>query len=42
VTSTKVLQLAGSLPHWQETYISRPKKRRDYPYVLTVYRLTAS
>jgi hypothetical protein len=42
VTSTKVLQLAGSLPHWQETFISRPKKRKDYPYDLTVYRLTSS
>ena len=39
VTSTKVLQLQGSLPHMEETYTSRPKKRRDYPYNLTVYRL---
>jgi hypothetical protein len=42
VTSTKVLQLAGALPHWEETYISRPKKSKDYPYDMTVYRLTAS
>jgi len=42
VTSTKVLQLAGALPHWQETFISRPKKRHDYPYEFTVYRMAAS
>jgi hypothetical protein len=41
VTSTKVLQLAGALPHWEETFISRPKKSKDYPYDVTVYRLTA-
>lgn len=40
VTSTKVLRLSGSLPHWEETNTSRPKKRHDYPYDLTVYRLT--
>jgi hypothetical protein len=42
VTSSKVLQLAGALPHWQETFISRPKKAKDYPYDVTVYRLAAS
>jgi hypothetical protein len=42
VSSAKVLELAGSLPHWEETYTSRPKKRADYPYHLTVYRLQAS
>jgi hypothetical protein len=42
VTAMKVLQLVGSLPHWQETFISRPKKTKDYPYDMTVYRLTKS
>ncbi len=42
VTSTKVLRLVGALPHWQETWVSRPKAARDYPYDLTVYRLTTS
>lgn len=39
VTSGKVLALQGKLPHWEETFDSRPKKERDYPYQLTVYRL---
>jgi hypothetical protein len=39
VSSAKVLELQGSLPHWEETYTSRPKKRHDYPYHVTVYRL---
>lgn len=35
----KVLELHGSVPHWQETYVSRPKKTADYAYHLSVYRL---
>jgi hypothetical protein len=42
VSSAKVLELAGTLPHWEETFTSRPKKRHDYPYHITVYRLQAS
>jgi hypothetical protein len=42
VTSTKVAEFAGVLPHWAETFESRPKTTRDYPYSMTVYRLTAS
>lgn len=42
VTSTKVAQFAGVLPHWAETYDSRPKTTRNYTYSMTVYRLTAS
>jgi hypothetical protein len=42
VTTTKVTEIAGVLPHWEETYITRPKKRHDYPFDFTVYRLTAS
>ncbi|MDQ1719500.1 MAG: hypothetical protein QOE89_3453 [Pseudonocardiales bacterium] len=42
VTATKALQLVGSLPHWEETFVSRPKKTKDYPYDMTVYRLTKS
>lgn len=40
VTTTQVRELAGSLPHWEETFISRPKKRKDYPYHLVIFRLT--
>jgi hypothetical protein len=39
VSSTKVLELAGVLPHWEETFISRPDTRNDYRYHFTVYRL---
>ncbi|CAN5640033.1 hypothetical protein BH10ACT8_BH10ACT8_03470 [soil metagenome] len=42
MTATKELQLVGSLPHWEETFVTRPKKSRDYTYDFTVYRLTAS
>jgi hypothetical protein len=42
VTSTKVAQFAGVLPHWAETFDSRPKTTRNYTYSMTVYRLTAS
>jgi hypothetical protein len=42
VTSTKVAQFAGVLPHWAETFNSRPKTTQDYRYSMTVYRLTAS
>ena len=42
VTATKVRRLTGALPHWEETYISRPKRAVPYPYDLTVYRLTAT
>lgn len=41
VTATKVTEVSGVLPHWEETYISRPKKRNDYPYDFTVYRLAS-
>ena len=39
VTTTKVIELAGVLPHWAETYTSRPKTTSNYAYDLTVYRL---
>jgi hypothetical protein len=42
VTSTKVAEFAGVLPHWAETFDSRPKTTRNYTYSMTVYRLTAS
>jgi hypothetical protein len=42
VTSTKVAEFAGVLPHWAETFTSRPKTTKDYMYSMTVYRLTAS
>jgi hypothetical protein len=32
--------LVGSLPHWAETYTSRPKMRTDYHYDFTVYRVS--
>jgi hypothetical protein len=38
-SSRKVLELKGSVPHWEETYVSRPRKPDDYAYHLTVYRL---
>jgi hypothetical protein len=41
VTSTKVAQFVGVLPHWAETFDSRPKTTQNYPYSMTVYRLTA-
>lgn len=40
VTATKQLQLVGALPHWEETYVHRPKKSKTYPYDVSVYRLT--
>ena len=40
VAATKVLELAGALPHWEQTYVTRPKKSIDYGYRITVYRLT--
>jgi hypothetical protein len=42
VTATKQVELAGALPHWEETYIHRPKKAKTYPYDVTVYKLTPS
>lgn len=42
VTATPVREFAGSLNHWEETYVTRPKKRKDYVYHFTVYRLTTS
>jgi hypothetical protein len=42
VTSTKVAQFAGVLPHWAETFDSRPKTTRNYTYSMIVYRLAAS
>jgi hypothetical protein len=42
VASTKVAQFAGVLPHWAETFKSRPKTTQNYKYSMTVYRLTGS
>jgi len=42
IAATKVRELVGALPHWAETYVSRPNTTRDYRYDITVYRLTAS
>jgi hypothetical protein len=39
VTTRKVIELAGVLPHWAETYTSRPKTTSNYAYDFTVYRL---
>jgi hypothetical protein len=36
---TPASHLAGSLPHWAETVISRPKSSTDYQYDFTVYRV---
>lgn len=33
-------EFAGRLPHWEETYISRPKRDVGYYYDITVYRVT--
>jgi hypothetical protein len=38
-SSRKVLELRGRVPHWEETYVSRPRRPADYAYHLTVYRL---
>jgi len=42
VKSTKIAEFAGVLPHWAETFDSRPKTTQDYTYSMTVYRLMAS
>ena len=42
VTAQRVTVLSGKLPHWEETFITRPKKRRDYVYQVVIYRLVAS
>jgi hypothetical protein len=42
ITAQQVRVVGGTLPHWQETFIHRPKGRRDYPYQVVVYRLGAS
>lgn len=42
VQGTAVLRLQGTLPHWEETFTSRPRQRNDYHYLLTVYRLQPS
>lgn len=42
VAATKILELAGTLPHWAETYTSRPSTTRDYHYDMTVYRLDSA
>jgi hypothetical protein len=42
MTATKVNELIGSLPHWEETFTSRPSKTANYPYDMTIYRLTNS
>ena len=41
IASRKVLMLQGKLPHWEETWVSRPKKAIVYPYQVTIYRLVA-
>jgi hypothetical protein len=41
IGSRKVLMLQGKLPHWEETWVSRPKKAIQYPYRVTIYRLVA-
>jgi hypothetical protein len=33
-----VLDTEGVLPHWEETYETRPKKRNDYVYEVRAYR----
>ena len=37
-----VQEMAGSLPHWAETFISRPRGNVDYHYDFTVYRVAAA
>jgi hypothetical protein len=34
--------LQGELPHWAETFVSRPKGRTNYKYDITVYSVTAA
>lgn len=41
-SATRVRELAGALPHWDETFTERPKHRRDYTYDMSVYRLVAN
>jgi hypothetical protein len=40
VSAAQVLHLTGALPHWEETFTSRPKRTHDYPYDFAVYRLS--
>jgi hypothetical protein len=42
VAFTPVRELAGTLPHWAETYTSRPKGRADYAYDFTVYQVSSA
>jgi hypothetical protein len=37
---TPVARFAGTMPHWQESSISRPDKAVQIPYDFTVYRVT--
>jgi hypothetical protein len=40
IASEKVLTLQGRLPHWEETWVSRPKKDTGYRYRISVFRLS--
>lgn len=42
VTATKVTRVAGSMPHWEETYVTRPDRSIPLTYSMTVYRLRAA
>ena len=42
ILATKVGVFGGALPHWDETFISRPDHSVPIPYRMTVYRLTAT
>ena len=39
---TPVLDLTGSLPHWDETFDTRPRGAHPWPYTVAVYRVTAT
>lgn len=36
----RVGDIEGVLPHWEETYETRPSKRNDYRYQIRVYRVS--
>jgi hypothetical protein len=42
VRAQQVRLLTGKLQHWEETFITRPDRRKDYPYEVVIYRLVAS
>lgn len=41
MSATKVREVAGVLPHWEETFITRPDKTADYKYDMMIYRLVS-